>query len=148
MMDTLQLRNALRRNPTTWRQFGDVCSADRLPGFVPRRPSIYIVNTDTSGYPGKHWVTMYFPQRGPSEFFDPAGYEPEYYHRRFRNVLLVNGPTYIYNRQGIQGTGSHYCGQMCLYYAYRRCRGLSMRTIVNQFSVTDLAYNDDKVLFV
>lgn len=144
-MDTLQLRAALRSNPATLRQLGDVCSSDLLPSTITSRPRLYIVNTDDSSYPGKHWVAFYFPERGPSEFFDPSGRAPEYYRRRFLNVLIANGRTYIYNRQRLQGTESKRCGQFCLYYAYRRCAGSSMGTILKQFSRTDLSYNDRKV---
>ncbi len=146
MMDTRQLRDALRSNPTTRGQLGVVCPADQLPPTVLRRPRLYIVNTDVSSSPGKHWVTFYFPKRGPAEFFDPIGHEPEYYHRRFRNVLLANGSTYIYNGRRLQGVGSIVCGQFCLYYAYHRCNGSTMGTIVNQFSGTDLTYNNEKVV--
>ncbi len=146
MMNTRQLRTALTANLSTRTQFGGVCSADMIPNIVRRRPKLYIVNTDTSYYSGKHWVAFYFPTNGPPEFFDPLGHSPDYYHRRFRNVLLINGPQYIYNCRRLQGPESVYCGQFCLYYGYRRCRGMSMRTIVNEFSSTNFALNDEIVL--
>jgi hypothetical protein len=39
---------------------------------------------------------------GPAEFFDSLGNAPETYHRRFVNVLIVNGPQYYYCSSQIQ----------------------------------------------
>ena len=39
-------------------------------------------------------VAFHFPLVGPAEFFDSLGNAPETYHRRFVNVLIVNGPQY------------------------------------------------------
>ena len=32
-----------------------------------------IPNTDTSQVPGEHWLTFYFPKRGPLDFFGLLG---------------------------------------------------------------------------
>ena len=100
-----------------------VCFANHLPASIQQRPKIYIVNTDESGQPGSHWVAFHFPHRGPAELFDSTGHGPEAYHRRFKYVLLANGPHYLYNPSIIQDTRSDTCGQCCLCYAYHRCRG-------------------------
>jgi hypothetical protein len=39
---------------------------------------------------------------GPAEFFDSFGRAPETYHRRFRNVLIANGPQYKFNTVRVQ----------------------------------------------
>jgi hypothetical protein len=144
-MNTTQLRRALLSDPNTKRCYGDVCPADRLPSIVHPRPRLYIVNTDKSGRPGTHWVSFYFPPRGPVEFFDPAGHAPEYYHHRFKCVVLANGPHYLYSTNRIQDFDTVTCGQYCLFYALRRCRGSSMRNIIRSFSTTDLSANEEKV---
>jgi hypothetical protein len=65
---------------------------DELPSHVGVRPRTFIVNTDTCDRGGSHWVAFHFPLVGPAEFFDSLGNAPETYHRRFANVLIVNGP--------------------------------------------------------
>jgi hypothetical protein len=37
-------------------------------------------------------VAFHFPLVGLAEFFDSLGNASETYHRRFANVLIVNGP--------------------------------------------------------
>ena len=81
----------------TLREYGvTVTCSDELPALVKKRPRWYVVNTDRCGNPGLHWTVFYFPTRGPSEFFDSLGNPPEHYHRRFKNVLMTNGPRYSY----------------------------------------------------
>ena len=46
-----------------------------------------IANTDTKDGPGKHWVTFYFADRGPDDFFYSLGKTPEYYDVGFETLL-------------------------------------------------------------
>jgi hypothetical protein len=69
-----------------------VCCADELPTQVEVRPRTFIVITDTCDRGGSHWMALHFALVGPAEFFDSLGNAPETYHRRFANVLIVNGP--------------------------------------------------------
>jgi hypothetical protein len=140
-MNTVQLRRALRRITNK----GDVCPADLLPSVILRKPKFYIVNTDVSGRPGSHWVTFYFPRRGPPEFFDPAGRAPEHYHRRFRNVLMINGPRYLYSGHRVQDYDSPTCGHFFLYYVFQRRRGFSMSNIV---STSKTLHENEVIRFV
>ena len=59
-------------------------------------------------------VAFHFPLVGPAEFFDSRGNASETYHRRFANVLIVNGPQYYYCSSRIQPDDT--CGLHCLYY--------------------------------
>jgi hypothetical protein len=144
-MDSVQLKKCIMADPIAKRQFGDVCPADRVPQKIRRRPIFYIVNTDVSGLPGTHWVAFYFPRRGWPEFFDSAGYPPEHHHCRFKHVLLANGSHYLYSRRRVQDFRTLTCGQFCLYYALRRCRSMSMKTILRIFSTKNLRVNENKV---
>jgi hypothetical protein len=47
-------------------------------------------------------VTFHFSLVGLAEFFDSLGNASEAYHRRFANVLIVNGPQYNYCSSRIQ----------------------------------------------
>jgi hypothetical protein len=89
-MTNLQIESCLNGYPAT------VCCADELPAHVGVRPRTFIVHSDTCDRGGSHWVAFHFPLVGPAEFFDSLGNAPETYHRRFANVLIVNGPQYYY----------------------------------------------------
>ena len=53
-----------------------ICTADHLK---EQRGRLAISNTDTSQGRGEHWVTFYFPKRGPYKFFDSMGHLQEEY---------------------------------------------------------------------
>ena len=108
-----------------------------------RRPRTFIVNTDTCDRGGSHWVAFHFPLVGPAEFFDSLGNAPETYHRRFANVLIVNGPQYYYCSSRIQPTDT--CELYCLYYFKRRHRGMELPDIVKYFSTVDLKGDEDNI---
>ena len=69
-MNTKQLYNMFLDYPVT------ICTGDQLE---IQRGKFVISNTDTSQGLGEHWVTFYFPKRGPFEFFDSSGHMPEDY---------------------------------------------------------------------
>ena len=80
-MNSKQLYDMLLGYPVT------ICTADQLK---IQRGRFFISNTDTSQGPGEHWVTFYFPKRGPFEFYDSLGHMPEYYGVGFEKILKGN----------------------------------------------------------
>ena len=139
-LSTEELTLALLSDANTRQQFGDVLSITELPEKI--RGEIYIVNTDPHWLPGMHWVTFYFPENEPPEFFDSLGHGPQYYHIDFERFLLRNNEHgYIYNNTRIQGHGSNTCGYFCLFYSFHRARGIPMSSIINMFT-SELWAND------
>ena len=125
------------------REYGvKVTCADELPALVKRRPRWYVVNTDRCGNPGWHWTVFYFPRRGPIEFFNSLGNPPEHYHRRFKDVLMANGPRYLYLKNRLQPLDSDACGQYCIYYVQQRSRGRTMKDICRDFRINRYVQND------
>jgi hypothetical protein len=122
-----------------------VICADEIPRRPIQKPAGFVVNTDFCSGPGKHWVTFYFPKKGPVEFFDSLGHSPEYYHAIFRNFLIVNGPQYLYNIGRLQDYGSPYCGEYCLDFLVQRVKGVSYYSYITQFG-DNYAQNDSIVL--
>lgn len=141
-MNTLQLQDWLQREVITRRVYGRVCALNQLPFNIQRRPSVYIVNSQPSSKPGRHWFVLYFPRVGPSEFFDSLGRRPGYYSWRLERYLKNHGGYFIYNAQRYQQVGTTTCGQFCLYFTYQRCLGRGMRDIIGDFDVNDLNYNE------
>lgn len=125
-MNNLQLQSILRGYPVR------ICSVDNV-----KKERFVIANTDKSGGPGKHWVAFYFNESGHDEFFDSLGNTAEYYN--FGHVLRK---PYLRNRNRLQDFGSDTCGQYCIYYVVCRYVGMSLKDIVNTFSVRDLEMND------
>jgi hypothetical protein len=60
-------------------------------------------------------------------FTFPLGNAPETYHRRFANVLIINGPQYYYGSSQIQPDDTDTCGLYCLYYFKRQHRGQNLK---------------------
>lgn len=123
-----------------------VVCADKLPIFMKHsKYRFWVVNTDKCGGRGLHWVTFYFPETGPAEFFDSLGKPPEYYHNRFKYILTLNAPRYKYACSSLQSETSSVCGHYCVYYVLQRIKKRSMNNIVNDFNVLELHANDQLV---
>lgn len=135
MMNTTQILDALQ----CVKQFGGVIPADKLPDKPKHK--FYIINTDPSYLPGKHWVAVYMCK--VPEFFDSLGHAPTYYNKEFENFLINHGPNYVYNSQRLQNYGSDICGLYCIYYVLKRSSGISLKKLVQNFN--NLDYNDIKV---
>ena len=110
-MNSKQLYNMLLGYPVT------VCTADQLK---IERGRFVISNTDTSQGPGQHWVTFYFPKRGPFEFFDSLRHMPDYYNVGFEKIL---NKKYLKNVGQLQQLTSNVCGLYCTYYVIKRYEG-------------------------
>jgi hypothetical protein len=114
-----------------------VCCADQLPARVEDRAQSFVVNTDSCDREGTHWVAFHFPKEGPAEFFDSFGRAPETYHRRFRNVLIANGPQYKFNTVRFQPEDGDTCGFYCVHFVKYRYRNFTLEGIMNEFSARD-----------
>lgn len=125
-MNNLELQRILRCYPVR------ICSLDNV-----KRDRFVIANTDVRGGPGKHWVTFYFTDDGPDEFFDSLGKTPRHY-----NFELELHKPYLTNCNRLQDFGSDTCGLYCIYYVMCRYAGMTMSDIVKVFSVLDLKMND------
>jgi hypothetical protein len=140
VMTNLQIESCLKDYTVT------VCCAYELQSHVGVRARTLIVNTGTCHRGESHCVAFHFPLVGSAECFDSLGNAPETYHRRFANVLIVNGPEYYYCSSQIQPNDTDTCGLYCLYYFKRRHRGMELPDIVKDFSTVDLRVNEDKIL--
>ena len=122
-MNTSQLRCIIKSDSKMRSTIAGVYARDEIPNEINTFPTGYIVNTDSSNKPGRHWLAFYLKSRDDVELFDSYGHPPEYFS------LTAN----TFNKKRIQSSTSNVCGQYCLYYLLHRCRGVSMASIVNQF---------------
>ena len=96
-----------------------------------QRGRFVISNTDISQGPGEHWVTFYFPKRGPHEFFDSLGQMPEDYAIGFEKIL---NKKYLKNAGQLQQSTSNVCGLYWVYYVVNRYTGKIMKDILQDLN--------------
>ena len=132
-MNNYQLMNLLRDYPVI------VCSADE----INIRRGQFIISNRYERWSGKHWVTFYFALKGPDNFFDSLGKNPEYYRVGFEEVLYR---PYKMIYDAVQAPNSDTCGQYCAYYVMERFKGMTLGDIVEPFNVKERTKNDNHVL--
>ena len=145
MTFNLTLKNFLLEDFKTKSMFGGVLPVDRLPQYpLRRKPRIFIINTDDSTGPGKHWVLVYFSANWKGVYFDSYGFDVM--DPRIEHFLMKNCFSYVYNSKCVQGALSHTCGYFCLYVAKRLARGYTLKRIVRDFRTFNTYYNDTLVV--
>ena len=138
-MNTLQLRCILKTSPKTCHV--QVIATDQLPTRLIKYPCGYIVNTQDSIQPGKHWVAFWFDNLGHGEFFDSFGERPGYYIQEFTNFLNRNTSNYERNTKVLQSDYSKTCGLYAVFYVLLRSKGFSLQQIQQCFT-NDRRLND------
>ena len=136
--------NILKSDSFTKTVFTDVLPSDHLPHEIRKRPRGYILNTDASDGPGKHWVAVYLTEDGKGEFWDSYGKAPGFYTKNFSQFLNKHCSTFAWNRRVLQAPLSDVCGQYTLFFALHRCRRIPMSTIANMFT-NSKEWNDEVV---
>ena len=139
-MNTKQLWYALTENPITESYFDGVFPIDAL-AHIKNKPDMIICNTDPSYKPGEHWVLFFFNDDKSVDFFDSLGKTIKFYGLEFESFASKFANEYRRSTQRIQPFGSKLCGQYCLYYAYKRCKGESMESIIGSIKSSDDVIN-------
>lgn len=143
-MDTLQLTTFIINDPVCSPIFLGVFPADKLPKIKTvdlEKPCCVIANTDIASKSGTHWVAIYINQ-DICMFFDSYGRLPQPRFKKFlRQPSLISRRLEV-NNKCIQGFNSTLCGQYCLFFLYKVCRGYSLNSIVSVFKTNDTHGND------
>ena len=127
-MKTEELEAYMLNDPYIRQYYGGVVALNQIPVRV-QKPTIFIVNSDPSGLPGRHWYAVFFT--AINEHFDSAGFYP---NAVLEAELIVHGPRFCYNDNRVQAYNTETCGLFCLFYCYFRCRGSTFHEIMNMFS--------------
>lgn len=102
--------------------------------------SLVILNTDNESGEGKHWCAIFLESSNHSfEFFDPYGLPPSAYG--VNHFFEEHKRPVFYSKKVVQSFTSNVCGYHCMFFAYYRCRGISLHNIL-KFYVDDLEKND------
>lgn len=140
-LSTQDLENFLNGDDLLLLNAGGVFAVDKLPKKISSK-KIFIINTDPSFLPGKHWVAVFFPSNSLPEFFDSFGKPPSHYHQSIFNFLIEhNSRGFAYNSKCLQSAQSSHCGLYCLYFLHFRIRGYSFNAILERFGL-NLNHND------
>ena len=134
-MDTREIEYILKNE----KGFRGVFAMDQLP-MESERPALLVCNTHESCLPGEHWVAVYLPVQGPSEFFDTFGRRP--FTEELRRLL---GYPYMYNKDIVQDLKSAVCGFHVVHYAKLRLRDVPFQHILDRYR-RDLKWNDAYVV--
>lgn len=109
-------------------------------------PKAYIVNTDPSDRPGKHWVCLYRPSPGIVQYFDSYGLDPSHQHPDFQAAMAVSGwRLQRWNLHPVQAWFSSMCGVYCLYVLAHRARGWTLEEVMGRFDPNNTPANEGKV---
>jgi hypothetical protein len=121
-MNGQQILLTLGKDPVTLAKCTGVFASDRLPHDVPV-DQFCVCNTDKWNNNGKHWIVIYFPRHGPTEYFDPLGKEPR------DDFVPFMGDEYLYNTQRYQPMNSNACAYFCIFFAYMKSRGIPFQSM-------------------
>ncbi len=120
--------HALSTNRDTSPLFDGVFAVDTLQTRTTR-PRLIVCNTDPSDRPGRHWL-LFFWDGDVVEMFDSLGRDVDAYDPRITTFLRHHASGIRRTERRIQPPDTALCGHYCLYYAYLRCRGDMMPSIV------------------
>ena len=136
-MNENEIAHYLMSDEYTSMFFRGVMAYDKLPATNCVK-GLYIVNTDSSTGPGKHWVCLFVEDL--CEYFDSLGNPP----LEVKSFIQKQQKPYIYSNIKLQGSNSDVCGDYCILFSYFRCRGYSMKHFVEMFT-NDVDKNDNEI---
>ena len=142
MQDTFQLLKVGTRDRHISKTFLGVYAGDRVP---KRRqiPCCYIINTDNSGEPGKHWIAIFEKSHtdlGQNISFDSYGSVPSQL-----NPLWKNFDSYKRSNNDYQQKHSTVCGDYCLYVLKLLNAGKTLENVLIRLDPHDKECNDARV---
>lgn len=144
-MNGLQIVNFFSLDPCTGPVFGGLAmrNSPELP-FVERNRGLYVLNTDVLQGDGEHWCLVFF-EGAKEEFFDPFGRPPDVYG--FEHLLTKRKQTKKrqYSSVCVQDLFGVTCGAHCLFFGFQRCRGFTMKEILQMYDVSNPKANDSMV---
>lgn len=110
--------------------------SDKLPKGVQPVPIAMVMNTDPQGQPGEHWTAIYVDKDGFGVYFDSLGRPPSTVNA-FEQFLLINSRSWIYNDRMVQNPFLSTCGQYCIYFLTKICRGYTLRDVIDSLDGFD-----------
>lgn len=128
VLNSVQLCHALNENINTRQIFNRILSADELQQInVQNKNPLYVINTDPSHLPGKHWI-CFFVENNCIEIFDSLGNTLDYYNIDLPYFLCKYTIRYVFHSR-IQPVNTSICGYYCLYYSLLKSENCSRKYV-------------------
>ena len=147
ILTTSQLNQLAYHHPTLAPMYGGTVPCDGLPDHPPReRDEGYIVNTDPSGEPGRHWLGLWVSGNA-CELFDSFALDLDTYETTEPlKMWLRHQFKYVtQNGQSVQSLHNQSCGGHALMFLVAKSQGQSMSEFQKQWSCHDYVANDHRV---
>ena len=145
-MNLEAIEKILARDIDTRNVYIGGCTMDSIPYYLLDRINHYalVLNTDTNGGPGKHWLAVYY-KKGLLCIFDSLADDP--FDNKFLLELIMfhknkNKIVVHYNVLPVQSPLSNVCGLYVIYFILYMCRDKSYLTFNKKFDVNRLTKND------
>ena len=134
-LSSKRLAQKVRRNATTatLNAFHGVCSIDKLPTFISKRPFLLIVNTHTHNLPGEHWIAIFIDENKHGELFDSLKLPISNILIRWLNTFTVKWKA---NVRSFQHLLTATCGAFTLYFILNRLHVKDFETLTTVFSTS------------
>ena len=135
-MNTKQLYKALISNEITEPYFDGIYPRDLLID-ITSKPYLVICNTHTSNKEGEHWLLFFFNDDNSVDFFDSLGKNIYNYGKEIVDFAKTYATSFNESKERTQPINSSLCGQYCLFYAYYKCKGYNMSSILNKMTSSE-----------
>ena len=110
---------------------GGVYAEDLLPPHNNDK-KIFIINSDNSKMPGKHWIAIYLNDKY-SIFFCSFGKSPLSYSKNIQLFLKKQGKPVLYNKRRLQDNDSNTCGYYVLLFSILMSRNIPLNIFNDLF---------------
>lgn len=138
-MNTSEINKALKNI----KRFGGTFACDLLPLETSKHHNFFVVNTDESIEPGKHWIAIFIDNAGEGEYFDSFGRYPDNkYIKRFLKRNASRG--FKYNSIILQHPLAVTCGLYCVEFVQWRSVGNTFECFVQEFT-SKLITNEKRI---
>lgn len=135
---TNQIDCLLRTNKRTKHPYEGTYPCDVLKTIqVTKYPTCYIVNSDTSSGPGKHWLCVYLKSPKKAYFFDSYAIDVDRYKDIEQFIWKVSDPDVVVcqlSGKALQSNLTDVCGHWCIVFVDLLSGGVTFNDFVNIFS--------------
>lgn len=138
-MDTYTLQYLLDYSTTLKHLHGIVCAKDELEKEEDIKRA-YIVNTDNSDQPGKHWILIHF-KNNIGFYYDSYG-SSRPMKTEIVNFLNNNSRRWTRNNNRIQSINSIMCGVFCIFVLDTIVKGVDLPHIMTSVFYTQNQYSN------
>ncbi len=147
ILNTSDLNQLAFHHPTLAIHFQGTFPCDKLPR--PRtldNPRGFIVNTDPSDMPGRHWLGLWM-NGNKCEVMDSFALDLEMYETTLplKKWLNENFKYVIHSGQSLQSVYDQSCGGYALMFLVAKSQGIPIEDFLKTFSLHDYLSNDHKV---